>query len=266
VFRASPRRVRPAVLGGAAAILVLLAVLAVVLPLDRRLHVVPGSTVPSLDLPGWDLVLAEDFDTDARLGEFAEVYPGWAGYDGFRDTSRDLGRNELHQGVYDSSTTTTVEDGVVDVRVHSEGSNPQVMALTPTPDGEQWDGQLYGRYSVRFRADEVPGYKVAWLLWPASDDWTEGEIDFPEGRLGGEIMANSHDTTGDWHTATIEWEPGRVTFILDDRSWSTTDPAAIPTDPMRWVLQIETELTSEGPPDDAEGHVLIDWVAVWRQA
>ena len=240
------------------------------------------STAPAEDLPGWDLVLSEDFDTDAELGEFADVYPGWAQYDGYRDTSRDLGRDQRHQGVYDSATTTTVQDGLVDVHVHTKDGTPQVMALTPTPDGEAWNGQLYGRYSVRFRADDVPGYKIAWLLWPVSDDWVEGEIDFPEGQLGGKIVANSHDVTGDpsvnafsrgtgvtmddWHTATIEWSPSRVAFVLDDRRWTTSEPDAIPTTPMRWVLQIETELSSEPPPADEEGHVQIDWVAAWSAA
>lgn len=241
-----------------------------------------SSDGPVHDLPGWDLVLVQDFDTDAELGDFATRYPGWAGYDGATDTSRDYGRPSGSRGRYDSRTTATVADGVLDVHVHTRDGTPQVMALTPTTDGEWWDGRLHGRYSVRFRADRVPGYKVAWLLWPTSDDWTEGEVDFPEGDLGEDIDGNAHDVTGDpaenawsietgtsmqeWHTATIEWAPGRLTFQLDDREWTTTDPRAVPVDPMRWVLQTETQLSDLPPDPGAAGHVQIDWVAVWAPA
>jgi len=243
---------------------------------------VPLPPSPASDRPGWDLLFSEDFGRDAALGEFAAVYDGWAQYDGLRDTSRDLGRPTESQGRYSSATTTTVHDGVAEIRVHTAGSAPQVMALTP-PAGPSWEeGQRYGRYSVRFRADPVPGYKVAWLLWPAGDDWTEGEIDFPEGDLGGAIDGASHDVTGDpsvnawsvetgtamdaWHVATIEWTPSRLTFVLDGRSWTTTDPGAIPTGPMRWVLQTETALTPAPPDPAATGSVLIDWVAAWAYA
>jgi Glycosyl hydrolases family 16 len=284
VFRERRRRRRGLLLTAAAGVVVVVAVTVGVLVLrdDGAVTARPASTAPAFDLPGWDLVMAEDFDADAELGEFTDVYPGWAQYDGARDTSRDLGRRESHQGLYSSDTTTTVQDGLVDVRVHTADGTPQVMALTPPPDDAWENSQVHGRYSVRFRTDEVPGYKVAWLLWPSSDEWSEGEIDFPEGSLGEEIIGNAHDVTGnpsvnafsvntqetmdDWHTATIEWTEGQVTFILDGRSWTTTEADAVPVDPMRWVLQIETELSAEAPPEDAEGHVLIDWVAAWRPA
>ncbi|TWH75340.1 glycosyl hydrolase family 16 [Modestobacter roseus] len=248
--------------------------------LGSQLTAGPSTELPAWDLPGWQLVLAEDFDSPAGPGRFATTYPGWAGYDGAQDTSRHLGRPAATQGQYDSAGTTTVHDGLVDIRLHTANGTPRVMALTPTPDGQWWDGSTYGRYSVRFRTETVPGYKVAWLLWPTSDEWTEGEIDFPEGALGDEIAGASHSTAGDpsvnawtvdtgatmaeWHVATIEWLPDRLTFTLDDRSWTTTEPTAIPHRPMRWVLQTETELTA-GPPDpEVSGHVYVDWVAAWR--
>ena len=245
---------------------------------------VVGSQVAGAPLrhgpPGFELVLSEDFQVDAALGRFAAAYPGWAQYDGLRDTSRDLGRPAASQGRYSSATTTTVHDGVVDIFVHTAHGTPNVVALTP-PGATTWDGgQLYGRYSVRFRADEVPGFKVAWLLWPTSDDWSDGEIDFPEGGLGDTINGYSHDVAGapstnawaittdtsmtDWHIATIEWTRDRLTFVLDKTCWTTTDSDAIPTVPMRWVLQTETELGRTPPHPAASGHVQVDWVRVWR--
>lgn len=229
---------------------------------------------------GWELVLDEDFAVDAELGSFADTYENWTQYDGLQDTSRELSRPRELQGHYSSARTTQVRDGVVDIRVHTVAGTPQVMALTP-PAGPSWqEGQLYGRYSVRFRADPAPGFKIAWLLWPASDEWSDGEIDFPEGELGGSIAGNAHDVTGTpevnawsidtgtsmvgWRTTTIEWAPGRLTFMLDDRSWTTTDARAIPTVPMRWVLQTETELLASPPDPDVQGHVHIDRVAAWK--
>ena len=234
----------------------------------------PVSAVPAGDLPGWKLVLAEDFTRDAALGQFRSVYPGWSGYDGARDTSRN--------GTYNSDAVVSVSGGVLDKHLHSRGGAAQVAALTPAIGGRAWDGQLYGRYSVRFRADDVPGYKIAWLLWPSDDDWTRGEIDFPEADLGRSIGGFAHDVTGnpsrnawamdtgvamdDWHTATIEWTPQSVTFTLDGQVESTTDRSAIPTDPMRWVLQTETALDGGAPSADAAGHVQVDWVAAWSRA
>ncbi|WP_228395090.1 glycoside hydrolase family 16 protein, partial [Modestobacter roseus] len=227
-----------------------------------------GEALPTSDLPGWDLVLSEGFDRPSALGSFARDYRGWAGYDGARDTSKN--------GQYNSAATTSVSGGILDKHLHSTGSGAQVMALTPPIAS-----QTYGRYAVRFRMDQVPGYKVAWLLWPASDNWAEGEIDFPEGSVGGKAHGYSHDVNGNpsrnawymdsgmsmtsWRTAVIEWTPDSVTFAMDGKTWTTTDRSAIPTDPMRWVLQTETELSGGAPARGASGHVQIDWVAAWKR-
>ncbi|HEY5878769.1 MAG TPA: MBL fold metallo-hydrolase [Nakamurella sp.] len=38
---------------------------------------------------------------------------------------------------------------------------------------------------MRFRSDPPPGNEATWLLRPESDNWNEGEIDFPDGGLDG---------------------------------------------------------------------------------
>ena len=97
----------------------------------------------------------------------------------------------------------------------------------------------YGRYAVRFRADPLPGYKTAWLLWPDSGVWPrDGEIDFPEGNLDSTINGYVHHMNGKsgsdtdsfktpalystWHTAVIEWTAGKITFLLDGQVIGTT--------------------------------------------
>ena len=101
----------------------------------------------------------------------------------------------------------------------------------------------------------MPGYKTAWLLWPASDSTTDGEIDFPEGDLDGTISAFMHHqgggsqdaytTTGvytDWHVAVIEWGPVNCVFLLDDVEVGHST-AVIPNTPMHWIIQTETQLS-----------------------
>jgi hypothetical protein len=226
-------------------------------------------TVPTQNLPGWNITLSEDFTRPAALGSFEDVYTDWARYDGSTDTSGN--------GTYNSDLTASVQDGVMRKNLHTAGGTAQVMALTPPIEG-----QTFGRYAVRFRMDQVPGYKIAWLLWPSSGDWSEGEIDFPEGSVGDRAWGFTHNTTGspsdnvfaldtqtpttEWHTAVIEWTPDRITFQLDDKSWSTTDRTGIPTTAMDWVLQTETELEGGAPDPGVSGGVYVDWVAAWRMA
>ena len=237
------------------------------------------SSMPVGNLTGWTQVLAEDFTTPVPLGSFNDAYPGWNGYDGARDTSKNYGRVLAKQGLYDSDATCSVHDSMLDIYVHTPADGtPRIAAPLPRPTSAAFN-QLYGRYAVRFRSDVVQGYKVAWLLWPQSDDWAEGEIDFPETSLGGTIEGFSHQVDGDpavnqwhvdtgevmteWHVAVIEWTPTVLRFKLDDLSWQTTDTDAIPHTPMRWTLQTETLLSSTPPPTNAAGHVYIDWVAAW---
>jgi hypothetical protein len=235
------------------------------------------TSVPIGDLPGWTQVMYQDFNTDVALGDFRTTYgAGWDGYDGYEDTSRNLGRPVGQRGLYDAAQTVTVQNSVLDIYVHTQGVQPYVFALTPVLPTY---GQLYGRYAVRFKSELVEDYKVAWLLWPDSEDWEEGEIDFPEADLGQNISGFSHDVIGDpgdnawvvntgvsmlnWHIAVIEWTPTFLRFKLDDTSWQTTSVNAIPTNPMHWVLQTETHLSATPPPVEAAGHVSIDWVAAW---
>lgn len=231
-----------------------------------------GEPMPEGDLPAWKQVFAEDFTTDTAVGDFPgdaysdkwDVYP-----DGWTDTSGN--------GTYMPSKVVSVANGVLNKHLHTEDGVHMVAALLPKLAGGD-KGQTYGRYSVRFKSDPVPLYKTAWLLWPDSEKWPDdGEIDFPEGNLDGSISAFMHYANPDggqdefstdatyakWHTATIEWTEGKVTFILDGEEigTSTTD---VPSNPMHQVLQTETCLGDCGAPsDDAEGDVQIDWVVAY---
>jgi len=228
-----------------------------------------ASAMPRGDLPGWRQVFSEDFSTPAALGSFpGRSYSAkWTGYDGFLDTAK--------RGAYAPGKVLSVHDGALDMFLHTENGRPQVAAPVPLVDG-QWNGQTYGRYSVRFRSDPVAGYKTAWLLWPTDDDWNKGEIDFPEGSLNGTMNLFNHcpgdpsrncfaagtgTTYTGWHVATVEWTPAGVTYALDGRTLGTSNVS--PTHAMRWVLQTETDYGNT--PANASGHLLVDWAVMYAR-
>lgn len=233
-------------------------------PLPGAMTPTPSPSTRPAPVPEWTPLIDQDFDEPAALGEFADVYPGWASYDGWYDTEG--------PGLYDSSRVVTVSDGILNEHLHTEDGEALVVSITPVPHV-----QTYGRYEVRFRADEMPSYKIAWLLWPADDDWSKGEIDFPEAGLGaGDVIEGFSHYTGrregfpgfqittdqdvhSWHTAVIEWRPDSLTWILDGVSYRTTDIGAIPNVPMYWSMQTE----ADDPAPWTSGNVQIDYVRAW---
>ena len=240
-----------------------------------------GADMPTVSTrPGWTYSYGQDFTTPAAAGTFPSVYGSkWGGYDCARcDTSRN--------GSYRPWSVLSVADGLLDIDVHHDAGSGEFRSAAPMPQpppgvhGDD-DDYLGMRTTVRFKATgPIPGYKAAWLYWPASWDWDEGEIDFPEGELDGTIGGFSHEAdTGNpgrnvlgvsssstfsdaWRTATTEWVPGRsVELFLDGRSLGrTTDH--VPTKPMDWILQTETSLSGRAPSTAAAGHVQVDWLTV----
>lgn len=228
-----------------------------------------GQAMPTAAPAGWTQVFADDFTTPVATGSFpGPAYSSrWTGYSGFTDTSG--------VGTYTPSRVVSVTGGALDLNLHSEGGKALTAAPVPLVNGA-WGGWTYGRYSVRFRADAVAGYKTAWLLWPDSNDWNEGEIDFPEGELDGTVNGFVHQpgdparnalvvgtgvTYTGWHTATVEWLPSGVTFLLDGKQVGRTTVS--PSRPMHLVLQTET---SGRPAASAAGHVQIDWITMHRRS
>jgi beta-glucanase (GH16 family) len=236
-----------------------------------------GQAMPVGDIPGWHQVFTDNFGTNVPLGSFpSAVSSRWGAYsDGWADTS--------HNGRYYCSKVCSVQGGLLNLHLHTENGVHMVAAPYPKiPGATSHNGQLYGRYAIRFRADPLPGYKTAWLLWPDSGTWPrDGEIDFPEGGLNSTICAFMHrqgGTSGSdqdrfctssgynaWHTAVVEWTPSSVKFTLDG-SVIGTSTSRIPNTPMHWVIQTETATSGGAPATSTAGNVQIDWVAVYRRA
>jgi hypothetical protein len=235
--------------------------------------------MPTGNLPGWRRAFADDFTHSVPLGRFPAAVArrwGWTYRDGTLDT--------VKNGAYMPTKVVSVNHGLLNIHLHSAGGVPLGAALVPTFPGThgRGGGQLYGRYVIRFRTDPVRGYKMVILLWPDSGAWPrDGEIDFPEANLNSNIWGHVHhqggtsgnDQTGfrtpvmyarGWHTAAINWLPGKVILQLDGRTVGTST-TRIPNTPMHLVIQTETSTDGSVPTASAAGNVQIDWVVVYRR-
>lgn len=247
-----------------------------------------GECLPIGDLTGWQQIFTDDFNNDVPFGSFpSAVSNKWKAYPFDSCYWQDTSKN----GHYWPEKTLTIKEGILKQYIHTEngplcggGIGPihAVAALSPIlPGSISNNGQLYGRYAVRFKSDSLANYKTAWLLWPDSETWPrDGEIDFPEGNLNGTISGFMHKMNGtsgtdqdsystsalytSWHTAIIEWSPNDLKFILDGQIIGHST-SRVPSTPMHWVLQTETALDGIVPDNLTAGNVLIDWVAVWKK-
>ncbi len=263
-----------------------------------------GEDMPVGDLPGWHQIFTDDFTTNVTVPNFFSVYGNrWRSYgDGVSDTSGNGRRYDTQvlsvtNGILNIYIHTALVNGTY---VHMVGSPVQVLSPwdpnCKTVNGTGcWPGQLYGRYSIRMRADLLSNYKTAFLLWPQSQNWSyDGEIDFPESLhdLTGPINAavwweygnyadddqNWWTVTGsgfynNWHTYTIDWTPNAIVYYIDGdvvenfsgsiATWSD-GRSKIPNTPMYWVLQTETQLTPiVNPANNIAGNVQVDWAAAY---
>ena len=243
-----------------------------------------GAPAPSGDFGPWKQVFLDDFTTDVPLGQFpAAVASKWSAY---RWPSTDTSRN----GKYAPERVVSIGNGVLRKSLRTEDGQPLVAALVPKLAGVGTAGMLYGRYEVRARFDRLPGYKVAWLLWPSAGNsfWpAHGEIDWPETNLDQQhVMGFVHHwgaTSGSdqswarvntnlqqWHTYTIEWSPGTnqrglVVLYLDGIEVLRVTER-VPQAALRWVIQTETQLGGGKPAPQTRGDVEIDWVSAWAYA
>ncbi|WP_345954922.1 glycoside hydrolase family 16 protein [Mucilaginibacter sp. PAMB04168] len=231
---------------------------------------------PQGNMAGWTQVFLEDFKTDVPLGAFPGNAYGnkWSVYkDGTGVTNRPP------TGKYYPSKVISVKDGILREDLHTEDGISMSAAISPLKDGA-YLSQLYGKYSVRFKYVAAPGYKYAWLLWPKSNNWNDGEIDFAEGHDQNASAAFLHFEgaprkqdefkipevdMSQWHTFSCEWTPGKVVFKLDDKIFGTSERAEVPTKPMRMTLQSESCVGSPCPDAGARGLVEIDWVAIYAK-
>lgn len=238
-----------------------------------------GSTMPTGTLVSngttWTQVYAEDFLTNAPLGSVASAYPKLGFYQSGKDTSG--------YGQYAPNQVLSVSNSMLDFHLRSVNGQPLATAILP----DNYAPHVHARVSVRYRADAISGYKFVGMLWPSSNVWNEGEIDWPEGDLtrkarpasaiagtlgqgksGGPIflppqeMFAATDQT-QFHVATTEWTSSAVRFYWDDTLVAEVTQG-VPTKPMRVTLQAETWINQGAPSTSSDGHVEIDWITIYE--
>lgn len=257
-----------------------------------------GVAMPVGDTTGWHQVFADNFaGDDVPVGGFsgctqngsvltshcsglpAAVDSNWWAYpDGWAGTPS--------TGTYYPSRSLSIQNGVMDMYLHSETINGVDTHIIDAPIPKDstatgsWGGRIYGKYVARAKFDSLPGYHVSFLLWPDSNTWPrDGEIDWPEGEMdssttaafmhwqngtsGGDqdqYIANTPPVASGWHTYEIDWTASAVTFVLDGvQIGQSTDPTKIPNTPMHLVLQTGASF-SVTPADATAGHAQVDWV------
>lgn len=241
-----------------------------------------GIAAPTGDLPGWKQIFVDEFTAPSATGSWSNqcdpskvVYTGaegqrWRTYPSCYSDTYD-------KRPYRPDAVLSTADGALQYHLGQVDGVPAGASISPLIGADQY--QTYGRYSARLKVDspDLSEYYAAWLLWPQSENWPyDGEFDFPEGALSGNV-GGFHHFSGegscadgcktpaldigaqftDWHTYTMEWSPGRIRYLLDDTVvLDSTD--FVPSTPMRWELQTETK--GDG---NSEGNLILDWVSVY---
>ncbi|MGY1709479.1 glycoside hydrolase family 16 protein [Geodermatophilus sp. SYSU D00758] len=224
-----------------------------------------GSTTPGASAAGFASV--EEFATPVPAGTWPSNGQGPSAYPDYM--SYPDGTSEK----YYPSEVLSVHDGVLDWHVH-DGKAAAVL-----PFG--YEGFTYGTYTVRMRTDNFPGYHIAFLLWPNTDQWTH-ELDGPEGETGSShpypavlqstdpvrfAPAQTTPVPHSWndpgfHNYTWQWGPDFVAFYQDG-TLVTRVTGNVPQQGMHPVLQVEFSNTlSEGqkPDRSVSGHVLVNQI------
>ncbi|SOD70778.1 hypothetical protein SAMN05892883_0420 [Jatrophihabitans sp. GAS493] len=243
---------------------------------------IPKGNLPADDQGpnGWTQTLSEDFNTPEGSATKVGALPDglWWGYpDNTKITNST-------NGVYEPTQVVTVSGGLLHFNGHTEGSSAYAASELPLPKA----GQTYGRWDVRYRylpGSNIAGFKSVWMLWPSSDVWGDGEMDFAEFDNAADrstVGAYSHRACGQtppacptdgaiakidpqqWHTATAIWSPGKYTAYTDGHL-IVSATTQIATTPHHLVLQ--TEASDYGPTANPGDVFKVDvaWVVAYTR-
>jgi len=228
---------------------------------------VSGLKMPAGDLPGWKQVLADDF-----TGQLTE---NWGLYNGQPDGDPGAWFLPGHVAAKQGELVITGQrEQTPNGRIYATGGMMSKVS------------QVYGRYEVRFRMDVGRGIQFNLLLWPTDDSWPP-EINFAEDngkeRTGFATTMHygpPHQTvsrhlkidTSKWHTAGLEWSPGKLTYLMDGKPWATVNSTHVPTTPMSLAIQTQAWHCGTkwaGCPNSstpAQVNLHVDWVVEYARA
>lgn len=230
---------------------------------------------PTTAYSGFTPLFVENFDTAAQpgtaAGQFMSVYANsFQPY----DDGGTIGAGAMYP-----RQMISAHDGVMDVSMDGQRASAGTFGAP---------SYAFTRIGGRFmmRAKCIGGFNngPAFMIWPSSEVWAEGELDFPEsvsGRGGTQGFqdspwihhhsmtpgseANAQDVAlgvswRDWHVYTAEWFPpgkgpnpttGTVIYYVDEVEVYRT-VTDVPKTNHRWCFQIG----DWGAP----GHLYIDWL------
>lgn len=142
----------------------------------------------------------------------------------------------------------------------------------------------YGRVTARVRAPSGDGlWSALWLL-PSSTE-SRPEIDILEvlGNDPSQWIFHFHpenrdresdgfrragpDLAAAWHDVSLDWEPGRLRWFVDDELAWTVEGSHVPSEPMYLVANLAVGGVYPGPPTDATSfpsRFQIDRITVWQ--
>ena len=210
--------------------------------------------MPVGNIEGWQQVMAEDFLAKATSAQFSTTYSkSWSSYD-------DGGK------YYKSAISAS--NGMMNITLNGLTGAAGVFGPEDTRMGH-----MYGRYSICFKAVGANGNGTAIMVWPSSNIWGDGEIDYPEGNFESTLQVFHHGVgctqcyaadgfnTGvswrDWHVATTEWTPTSLKYYLDGILIKTVTHD-IPINNHRFTIQMAPNASNV-----LTGNFYIDWVVVY---
>ena len=209
----------------------------------------------------WHTVFYDNFATAAAKGQFPGfVYgPRWRAWNPDRDGFGDI----HHIAKYDANKTVSVANGYLTIDLFTDSHGQAYSAaLMPELNGGHVS-QAYGRWVMKWKA--VPygagaqGWGWASLLWPDSNVWADGEVDWPEiyggspnvlgyiycvtatGREAFEKCGINVNTLrpwlNTWHETSVNWSPSKLELWMDGKLYASTSGLNVPTAVLHQVIQ-----------------------------
>ncbi len=259
-----------------------------------------GADSPEYQAAEYQLVFEDEFEcdslnTDDRNVELHE--PGWVNAELQRYSALDEGNLE-------------VSDGTLKIKPHYDATTEEITSCRITTQNKH--DFTYGRFEARAKVPTGKGYLPAfWLM--ATDEglygqWPKcGEIDIME--VMGQDTSKSYHTihygygadkhkenqgtrtieangySDDFHTYRVDWDPGKITWYVDDEEVYTTGDWHTGTDDDNQItypapfdqnfyviLNLAVGGNWVGYPGDAEKQEMndknfeIDYVKVWQKS